>query len=151
MFLKNNFKILVVMLLGFNSLQAVSLDFSSDDIHVENAYVRGLPPTVKNTSAYMTIINSSSEPVELLGAKTTIAMSIMIHRTQQEGVMMSMHHVKSLIIPAHGELVLEPGGTHLMLMGLMTPVSDGGTVELILQFEGGEYSFSLPVRSVLLE
>ena len=40
-------------------------------------------------------------------------------------------------IPAGGELLLEPGGDHIMLMCLTAPLLPGDEVELVLQFEGG--------------
>jgi copper(I)-binding protein len=48
-------------------------------------------------------------------------------------------------IPAGGELTLEPGGKHLMLVNMADVASDG-TVEVTLHFaETGEVTVSAPV------
>ena len=146
------FKFVFFILFSINFSLAESIDNLSAVLEVNNGYVRGLPPTVKNTSAYMTIMNTSDKALALKGARSSVVKSIMIHRTEQEGAMMSMHHMASLSIPVGGKLVLAPGGTHLMMMGINTIIKDGDIVDLVLLFEGGlEYSLSLPVRSVLSE
>ena len=56
--------------------------------------------------------------------------------------MSRMAMVDSLPIPAHGSVVLGPGGYHLMLMKPAAPVVPGDQVKLVLQFGDGS---SLPV------
>lgn len=125
---------------------------ASSFISLEGAYVRGLPPSVKNTSAYMVIHNSSDEEFVLTGARSDIAMSITIHQTTNDHGMMNMGHVMSISIPAHGQAVLESGATHLMIMGLKSALIPGGLVNIVLEFENGlAYSATMPVRSVLDE
>jgi periplasmic copper chaperone A len=52
------------------------------------------------------------------------------------GPVVSMVKVDALSIPAHGRRALQPGGDHLMLMGLNTPLTAGADVEITLLFEG---------------
>lgn len=125
---------------------------SAEDISVKNAYVRGLPPSVQNTSAYMTIINLSGDDLVLIGATTDIADSVSIHRTEEKNGMISMVHVMSATVPANGELILESGGMHLMIMKLKSSINTDDNVIITLQFQGGlEKTISFPVRSVLVE
>jgi copper(I)-binding protein len=49
--------------------------------------------------------------------------------------MTGMHHIDRLDIPAGQAVRLEPGGYHLMLMGLTAELEVGGTLELTLVFE----------------
>jgi copper(I)-binding protein len=122
------------------------------EIMVEDAYVRGLPPGVANTSAYMTIRNTGDIEVVLTGAQADFAGMSMLHRTVAHDGMMHMEHVDSVSVPAHGELQLESGGLHLMLMNLKsTPVPDS-QVGLTLQFgDGSTIAVTARVRSVLEE
>lgn len=121
-------------------------------LDIRNGYVRGLPPGSKNTSAYMTIVNTSDVDMALTGATSPVAESVTLHATTNTGGMMSMEHLASAELPAHGKLVLESGGKHLMLMGLKRPLREGTNVRLTLQFEGGYLiSVELPVVSVLDE
>lgn len=122
-------------------------------IQIRNGYVRGLPPGSTTTSAYMTLVNSGDEELVLTGATTPVANSVSIHKSvRRQGGVMAMEPVMSAALPAHGQLVLETGGMHLMLMGLNKPLRDGITVEVTLQFEGGiSLTVDLPVVSVLNE
>lgn len=122
------------------------------DIEVSAAYVRGLPPGVANTSAYMTLRNTGSAAVDLVGARSPLAATVMLHDTMNHDGMLHMMHVDKASIPAGGELALASGGMHLMLMQLREQPAAGSTVELVLQFsDGSEVSVQAPVRSVLDE
>jgi copper(I)-binding protein len=125
---------------------------AEETVTVRDAYVRGLPPGVKNTAAYMTIINNGDEDLELIGANTNAADNTMLHTTVNRNGQLSMEHVMSRTVPAGGELVLESGGLHLMLMGLRKPLASGDIVSLTLQFKGAfVVPLELPVVSVLDE
>ncbi|MDC0598804.1 copper chaperone PCu(A)C [Gammaproteobacteria bacterium] len=131
---------------------AASAEALFDTVKIESAYVRGLPSSVRNTSAYMTIINPSDNDLVLVGASSDIADSIMLHNTENTNGMMSMGHKMSALIPAGGELLLESGGLHLMIMGLKAPLSTADVVTMTLLFQGDfEYTLTMPVRSVLDE
>jgi periplasmic copper chaperone A len=123
----------------------------SSNILVTKGYVRGLPPGVTNTAAFMTIENPGSEDKVLTGATTPIAESVSIHATMSNNGMMSMAHQMSLIVPANGKAVLESGGLHLMLMGLKGPIPQK-EVSLTLEFQNNpDLTILLPVVSVLDE
>ena len=122
-------------------------------VMVRNGSVRGLPPGTMNTAAYMTLVNESDEALVLTGASTPASNSAMLHKTvRREGGVMAMEHVMSATLPARGQLKLESGGLHLMLMGLKQPLREGNNVKVTLQFEGGfSMTVDLPVISVLNE
>jgi copper(I)-binding protein len=138
---------------GFCALFVASLSSSVfAELVVEDAYVRGLPPGVDNTSAYMTLRNTGNADLQLTGASSPIAASVMLHTTMNHDGMLHMQHVMSANVPAHGELVLESGGLHLMMTGLTQSLAAGTEVQLTLQFaDGTMQQLSLPVRSVLDE
>lgn len=122
------------------------------DIEASDAYVRGLPPGVANTAAYMTLRNTGAVAVDLTGARSPVSASVMLHDTVNHDGMLHMVHVDKATIPAGGELTLASGGMHLMLMQLREQPADGSEVELVLQFsDGSELSVLAPVRSVLDE
>lgn len=122
------------------------------EVVVEDAWVRGLPPGTPNASAYMTLTNTGNDTVELTGAASPIAGSVMLHATMEHGGMLHMTHIESLAIPAGASVKLESGGTHLMLMDLEATPVPGTEVEVTLQFaDGTTQALQLPVRSVLDE
>lgn len=122
------------------------------DVVVTDAWIRGLPPGVANASAYMTLTNTGTEEVVLTGATSPIAGNVQLHATMDHGGMLHMTHVEAVAIPAGGEIQLESGGTHLMLMELKEMPVPGTEVALTLKFaDGSTEALQLPVRSVLDE
>jgi len=119
-------------------------------VRVTDGYVRGLPPGVANTAAYMTLQNTSDKTISLVGGSTDVADHVSIHATVNTDGMMSMEHRMSLAIPAGGEVVLKTGGLHLMLMGLKGPLPE--RVAMTLAFSNGaSMEVMLPVISILDE
>jgi copper(I)-binding protein len=87
-------------------------------------------------AGYMTIASSSGQADALISASSPAAGSVEIHETTTDGSgMMGMHPVDRIEVPAGGTVTLEPGGYHLMLMGLTQTLEVGSTVELDLVFE----------------
>jgi hypothetical protein len=63
------------------------------------------------------------------------------------GGMMTMKPVESIELPANTEVVLKPGGLHIMLIDLVEPLKVGSSFELTLRFEkAGTMTVSVPVR-----
>jgi copper(I)-binding protein len=122
------------------------------EVVVEDAWIRGLPPSVPNASAYMTLTNPGTEEVVLTGATSPIAGSVVLHGTMNHEGMLHMMQLESIAIPAGASFKLESGGTHLMLMELKQSPVPGTEVELTLRFaDGTSQALQLPVRSVLDE
>lgn len=119
---------------------------------VEDAYVRGLPPGQSVTAAYMSLHNSSSAPLRIMQASTSLADSVEFHGHSHDDGVMRMRRQASLQVPAEGVLRLEPGHLHMMLLGLQRPLSDGEMVPLRLCGEGFPcLDLQVPVVSVLRE
>jgi copper(I)-binding protein len=122
------------------------------ELVVEDAWVRGLPPGVANTAAYMTLRNTGRDDLVLTGATSPLAASVQLHNTMDHGGMLHMMHVDKLVVPAGANVKLASGGMHLMLMELSAMPQPGMDVELTLQFaDGSSQTLQLPVRSVLDE
>ncbi len=128
-------------------LLCFSLQSFAQAVLVEDGYVQALPSTVQNTSAYMRITNNSETSLVLTGAGSPLARSVMLHETRDTNGMMSMEHVMSVEL-APGETVnLQPGGLHVMLMGLTRPLQEGDIVEVSLHFrDSDDLLLQLPVR-----
>lgn len=128
-------------------LLCLSLQGQAQTVLVEDGYVQALPPTVQNTSAYMHITNNTDEVLVLTGADSPLARSVMLHETRDTDGMMSMEHVMSVEIAPGDTVSLQPGGLHVMLMGLSQTLQVGDTVELSLHFRDRDaYLLQLPVR-----
>jgi copper(I)-binding protein len=116
------------------------------NIIVSHAWVRAMPPSVKNTAAYMTIENRTRAELVLQSAGADVARIVEIHRMEQVGDMMVMKKVDSLRIPAGERIALKPNGFHLMIIGLLRPLEEGETIPLVLYFADGS---SVTVKAVV--
>jgi copper(I)-binding protein len=87
-------------------------------------------------AGYMGISNEGDHPDKLIGVEVGFAAQAMLHTTEfsADGVA-SMKHVEALEIPAEDTVVLEPGGYHIMLMGLNQSLNVGDMMPATLIFE----------------
>jgi len=105
-------------------------------LSVSGAWVRSVAVAGEPTAAYLVISNGSGQPDSLLSASSPDAVTVQLHETTTDSTgMTGMQHIDKLAIPAEGEVTLQPGGHHLMIMGLSRALTAGGTFELDLVFE----------------
>ena len=118
-------------------------------VAVQHPWMRAVPDVMDSTAVYMTLVNNGSTPAELIGGSTSIAGSVapMITTKQGEGTKQTvgMQSVDSLKIPAHGTLVLEPDGNHLMVMGLKEHPKEGAQVDFTIKLEPGDHEIHLKI------
>jgi copper(I)-binding protein len=107
------------------------------NVRLDNAYSREMPPTAENIAAYLTIRNVGSHGVSLESVSSDIAETVMIHRSTMADGMMVMEHVPELYIGSRESVNLEPGGLHIMLMGLRRPLRAGDEFRMNLSFSNG--------------
>lgn len=115
---------------------------------VTGAWVR--PPMGADLPAagYATIVGGSAADA-LLSASTPVATSVEVHETMAGASgMTGMQPVGRIDVPAGGTVKLEPGGYHLMLMGVKEELIVGGKVEITLTFEkAGRITVQAEVRA----
>lgn len=120
-------------------------------LKVEGAWMRAIPESSEETAVYMTLTHTGTKPLRLLGGSMEIASMVMPMITTKKTVagreVFGMGAVPSFEIPVGGKLVLEPGGNHLMIMGLKKHPHPGDRVKLVLKFDPGqkELRIELPV------
>jgi len=108
------------------------------EIIVEDAWVR-LPPPVADTAAgYMTIRNHDGQDVEITKVTTAIAKSPEFHTMQMHDGMMHMQKMEKVVVPAHGGISFDPGGNHLMLIGLTRALETGEHLMITLETSDGQ-------------
>lgn len=101
---------------------------------VEHAWARATVAVVKTGAAYLTITGHGAAD-RLLSATTPVAERAELHMTSSEGNVMRMRPVDGLAVPATGAVTLDPGGYHLMLLGLKQPLVAGQRFPLALTFQ----------------
>lgn len=105
-------------------------------LRVTGAWVANVPGP--NTAAYFVLHNDSARPVALIGASSAAATAAEVHGTSRVAGRDQMRPIPRLAIPARDSVVLAPGGTHLMLIGLRAPMSPGRELPITLRFSNGQ-------------
>lgn len=108
--------------------------------------------SMQNAGAVYMTISAGDEGDTLMGAsvESSVAAMAQIHETSMaddgSGSMM-MQEVPSISVPSGGEVSLEPGGFHVMLMQLAEPLVAGNEFTVTLMFEkAGEVEVDVTVR-----
>lgn len=104
----------------------------------EPAWVRLPPPNLSVTAAYMTLSNNGDDDLTVVHAESPLAATVELHEHLQDAAgVMRMRQARSLSLPAGGRLAMEPGGLHLMLIGLYQPLTEGEIVPVTLHLGDG--------------
>jgi len=98
-------------------------------------------------AAYLTITNNGDEPDRLVSVTTDVAEAVEVHDVTMKDNVMEMRPLHDgLEIPAGETVSLEPGGYHLMLIGLTKSLLAGKSFDLTLTFEhAGDVTVTVPI------
>lgn len=105
-------------------------------LHIMGAWVR---PTVKGqraTGAYMKVMAHADG--KLVGAKSNLAERTEVHEMKMDGDIMRMRRVDAIKLEEGDMIKLEPGGYHVMFMGLNAPIEKDSEVHFSLVFEDAD-------------
>ena len=138
----------VVMLVSGIALafSAGAQDGQVGKIKIEGAYTRTTVPGQKVAGGFMKIIDQGAAD-QLISASSSVADEVQLHTMSMEGNTMQMRQVRAIDVPAAGTVELKPGGLHLMLIGIKTPLKAGDLIAVKLKFaKAGEVEVKLPVQ-----
>jgi copper(I)-binding protein len=120
-------------------------------VSVRDGQVRAAPAGAPSSAAYMTIYNSGPKDDRLLSVACACAAQATVHASRMVHGVMHMDPATTVTVPAHGRLVFNPGGLHVMLTGLKGPLVDGQQLTLSLRFaHAGRIEAPFTVRSRIL-
>ncbi len=144
--MKSSLAIVFSILVGLPSASLAS----SEDVVIEDAWARASIGTNRPGAAYMTLRNTGTDPVTLVGLETPLAMMPDIHETTTDAnEVSSMAPAGEITIPPGESVSLEPGGLHAMLMRLQTKMVEGETFPLTLNFaDGGTLTVDVPILGI---
>lgn len=114
----------------------------SGEIVVIDAWVRTAAAGQSATAAYLTICNRSAQADVLVGASSDTSDAVELHQTTRgdDGVA-RMSQTAEIPVEAGESANLAPGGLHIMLIGLESPIEEGEAVPLALAFKSGRTLF----------
>lgn len=117
------------------AIKSETTTVAAERVEVDQASVRIMPPGIQITAAFMTLSNASDQPIKLVAAKASSwAETVELHQTTMKDDMMQMQQVPSITVPAQGEVALQSGGYHLMVLGVQKSLEIGQTLPITLLF-----------------
>jgi copper(I)-binding protein len=106
----------------------------AEDVRITDARIRAPAPGQDKTAAYFDIRNAGPAELTLTAAESPVARAVEFHRIERDGDMVRMRRQATVVIPAGDTVRFAPGGLHLMVFGVSSPV-DGA--EFVLTAEDG--------------
>ncbi|REJ04147.1 copper chaperone PCu(A)C [Microbacterium bovistercoris] len=116
-------------------------------VTIEDAWAKAADDGM--TAVFGTLVNKGGDDTTVVSAQTEAAEMTELHETvQNDAGEMTMRPIEGGLPLAHdAKAVLEPGGDHIMLMGLTAPLKAGDEVTVTLTFsDDSTYEFTAPVK-----
>jgi copper(I)-binding protein len=135
---------------GLFATTAHAGDVAAGNLVITQAWSRATPGGAQVAGGYLTIENKGALPDRLLSASTSAARKVEIHEMALDKGIMTMRPVDGgLFIEAGKTVKFEPGGRHLMLLGLAAPLTEGSQVSVSLAFEqAGQVTVPFAVQGI---
>lgn len=112
---------------------------SAGQLMIDQVFARPAPVAGGNGAVYLRLQNGTDQDDQVTGLTTDVAEAAEFHETINDNNVMRMEpRPEGFAIPAGGELLLEPGGKHIMLVNLHEPLADGDLITLTLTFAHAE-------------
>ena len=126
-------KRLMMLVIGV-VLLGTACSSTTDEITVDDAWVRTSPADGANGAFYLTI-NGGATDDTLVSISTAACGMAELHETASvDGAMRMQPLPDGIPVPAGTEVKLEPGGMHVMCMNKQVEFDDGDIVEIQLEF-----------------
>jgi hypothetical protein len=129
---------------------ACAEEVKAGDLVISQAWSRATPGGAKIGGGYLTIENRGSTADRLIGGSADVAGKVEVHEMSMKNGVMTMRPLDNgLTIEAGKTVKLAPGGLHLMLFDLKSPLKQGDRMPVTLEFEkAGKVTVSLDVQSL---
>lgn len=116
---------------------------------LSNFWARASIGMAPNSGGYGQILSTMDD--RLISGSSPAATIVEIHEhIHDQGVMRMREIAGGLAIPADMPVVMAPGGYHVMLINLVTPLQVGGSIPLTLQFEkAGTVELQIPIKGIM--
>src|SRR6201982_1341674 len=140
----------ILFLGALTCASASAEEVKAGDLVITQGWSRATPGGAKVGGGYLTIENKGSTADRLIGGSAEIAGKVQLHEMAMNNGVMTMRPLdKGLSIEPGKTVKLAPGGLHLMLLDLKSPLKQGDKVPLTLEFErAGKVSLSLDVQGI---
>ncbi len=125
---------------------------STSPLTLEDGWVKAVDVAaapMPMTAVFGTLHNGTGEEVTVSGGSSPAAEAVELHEVVRtdSGAMQMQPKPGGFVLAAGADHTLQPGGDHVMLMGVTESLVNGAEVEVTLQTSAGEFTFTVPVRT----
>ncbi|UTW55169.1 copper chaperone PCu(A)C [Kordiimonas sp. SCSIO 12610] len=117
---------------------AASMHEGDDHVHgleISQPWARQTGNRTVSAAIYMNVANKGAFLDQLIDVTSDAAERVQVHQSLEQDGIMRMHHVSALPIAPNENLAFEPGGYHIMLTRLASPLKEGDIFPVTLTFE----------------
>jgi hypothetical protein len=124
----------ILVVIGFGPFVQAQGDSA---VTTEDVRAFATPDGAQTGAVFMTIKNAGGSDDSLTAASTDASEITEIHENtiDPDNGRMMMREIDSIVVPANGQVVLEPTGKHLMLLKLKQSLKEGTNFNVTLTFE----------------
>lgn len=119
---------------------------ADEGLTITDARIMITPPGVSVTAGLMSIVNKTDSDIKIFSISAEGFERVEMHKTEVSDGVARMRQEHNLIVPAHGELILENGGYHMMLYTPARSFSVGDSIALSLSTSIGKVTATVPVK-----
>ncbi|HQT42455.1 MAG TPA: copper chaperone PCu(A)C [Halothiobacillus sp.] len=114
---------------------------------ISEAWIPEQPPGAMANAVFLDMKNGTDKPEVLVKAAAPGFKEVQLHKSIEVNGMHKMIEQKEIVVPAHGETRLAPGGFHIMLIGPEKALVAGEAVPVTLTFaDGSTEIITVPVK-----
>ncbi|MFN3258564.1 MAG: copper chaperone PCu(A)C [Ilumatobacter sp.] len=125
-------------------------DSDTATMSIVDAWSRQPADGQSTSAAYGIVSNPGDVDVTIVSASSPVTDQVELHETLvgDDGTMSMVERAEGFVVPAGGEFVFEPGGPHVMFLGIDSSAYPD-EVEVTLEFDGAApLTFMAEVRSL---
>jgi copper(I)-binding protein len=109
-------------------------EYRAGNLVVTQPWSRPTPPVAGVGAVYFSMTNTGPKADLLMSITSPIAREVEIHESRRVQGVVEMRAVASVTCPPGVTVKSEPGGLHVMLLGLSSPLVSGAEFPLSLHF-----------------
>lgn len=132
------------------AMPAQAEDVTLGPLKISTPWARATPKGASVGGGYMKITNTGTTPDRLVGGASEVSQRFELHEMKMDNGVMKMRMLANGLEIKPGQTVeLNPGGFHVMLIGLNKPLKKGEHFKATLQFEkAGKIDVDFAVESI---
>lgn len=119
---------------GFTPSFAHDSESHDDTLSISDVWARKTRRTM-SAAVYMTLHNGTDEMDTLIAVDTPQAEMATLHQSSEQDGIMRMEEQDEVRLESGATIAFEPGGHHVMLMQLASPLEEGDVFPMVLTFE----------------